>query len=152
MGKTQAKPPIALIVDDIRDNRELFRLALRQAGFESCDATNGVEALALLETRTFDLMILDLQMPHMNGATLLQTLRANEKFTALTVMVVTANPHMATTEVDKLADYIMYKPLEILEFIQLAQRLREKFAGPSSGISQPASGPGLPGPDIDQQA
>jgi CheY-like chemotaxis protein len=112
-----------LIVDDDRDNRELFQLVLAEAGYDAIERSNGVDALALLENQTFDLMILDLQMPHLNGVSVLKTLRSNPKYDSMKIVIATANAHMALIEVDALADHVIYKPIDLRAFIRLVERL-----------------------------
>lgn len=56
-----------LIVDDNAEIREILEILLNGEGFQTLTADNGSEALALLKTQSFDLIILDIMMPHMNG-------------------------------------------------------------------------------------
>ncbi len=116
----------ALIVDDIDFNREIFRIALDAAGYETTEAANGTEALALLDTRSFNLTILDLQMPFVSGAVVLRSLRANPMHANMIVIIATANPHMAVADVESLADYVMHKPIDIHEFAMLVERLKAR--------------------------
>lgn len=122
MDTSPRSRPSALFVDDDRDNRELFHLALVKAGYDAVEMNNGVDALAILENQTFDLMVLDLQMPHLNGASVLKTLRSNPKYDSMKIVIATANAHMAL-EVEVLADYVIYKPIDLRAFIRLAERL-----------------------------
>ncbi len=114
----------ALIVDDNQFNREIFRLSLKSAGYETTEACNGAEALLVLEARSFGLIVLDLQMPLVNGATVLQSLRSNPAHADTHVIVATANHHMAVQDVQSLADYVVYKPMDIHEFTRLVARLK----------------------------
>jgi CheY-like chemotaxis protein len=114
----------ALVVDDNAFNREVFTLALDSLGFKTIEASNGLEALAILEHSTFNLMVLDLRMPLMDGGAVLKKLRIDPRHDPMTVVVATANPHMAT-EIEILADYIVYKPIEIPDFAALIGRLKK---------------------------
>ncbi len=116
--------PSALIVDDNLYNREIFRIILRAAGYRTVEASDGVGALKLLDQQTFDLLILDLQMPLMDGRSVLRNLRLNPAHTKMNVIVATANPHMLMGDVEHLADYIVFKPFEIGEFSTLIRRLK----------------------------
>lgn len=71
-------PERVLIVDDDADIRDMARLVLAGAGFEVATATNGRAALAALRTRPFDLLLLDINMPEMDGWATLRLLRADE--------------------------------------------------------------------------
>lgn len=114
----------ALVVDDNFYNRDIFRIALENAGFVVSEMEDGAQGLSILKQQTFDLLILDLQMPHVDGLTLLRSLRASNGREHIFVVVVTANAHMATTEVQGLADYVMYKPISVPEFTAFVGRLR----------------------------
>lgn len=59
--------PRILIIEDNENNRYLARFLLEQAGCEVETATNGVEGLARARTARFDLVVLDIQMPEMDG-------------------------------------------------------------------------------------
>ena len=60
-------PPSVLIVEDNAVNRELVRLMLTKAGVRSASAVNGREAVEMLSRERFDLVLMDIQMPEMDG-------------------------------------------------------------------------------------
>ncbi len=64
-----------LVVDDLEDNRRLMRLMLEKAGFHVVVAESGAQALDLYREHPADLALVDLQMPEMDGITLLTKLR-----------------------------------------------------------------------------
>ena len=68
--------PYILVVDDDTDFREGLRAALEMKGYQVEEAGNGKEALERIEKKPPLLVLLDLQMPVMNGRELLQKLRA----------------------------------------------------------------------------
>jgi CheY-like chemotaxis protein len=68
--------PYILVVDDDTDFREGLRAALEMKGYQVEEAGNGKEALEQIERKPPLLVLLDLQMPVMNGRELLQKLRA----------------------------------------------------------------------------
>jgi DNA-binding response OmpR family regulator len=82
-------PVRILFVDDDPILREFatVNLATEQAMIET--APDGVAALAAIEAHAPDLVLLDLEMPHLDGFEVLQALRADERFAALPVIVVT---------------------------------------------------------------
>jgi CheY-like chemotaxis protein len=120
--------PTALIVDDNQDNRNVFRTALEIAGYDVREAENGQAGLIILETETFDLLTLDLQMPLVSGETVLRAVRPRPIHTQMQIVVVTANPHMETTFISEAADHVMFKPIDIRQFIDFAKRLAESNA------------------------
>ncbi len=65
----------ALIVDDSLDNRELLRLFLKRHGVKTEFATNGREAVAVATQNDFDIVLMDIQMPEMDGYTALSELQ-----------------------------------------------------------------------------
>ena len=92
-----------LIVDDDLDSAEVLRLALERAGYKTVCATNGHAALAAVTATPPDLILLDLRMPVMDGASLLEVLRSYLRWRELPVVVVTAAGQGA--EIDRLKDY-----------------------------------------------
>ena len=79
-----------LIVDDIRENREILRRRFERHGFLATEAGGGVEALTLLERESFDLVLLDMMMPDLSGLDVLARIRAKHAPGSLPVIMVTA--------------------------------------------------------------
>jgi CheY-like chemotaxis protein len=115
----------ALVMDDNFHNRYIFRIALENVGFNITEAENGAEGLRILAERTFHVLVLDLHMPLIDGIGVLKELRNMPMHSKMRVLVVTANAHMATGEVNDLSDYIMYKPINVMEFSEFAKRLKK---------------------------
>ncbi|HEY7435668.1 MAG TPA: response regulator [Methylomirabilota bacterium] len=69
-----------LVVDDDAEIRELLTTALVDDGHTVDEACDGSEALVLLEQRTYDLVLSDLHMPRVDGASLYETLRTRHHF------------------------------------------------------------------------
>lgn len=67
-----------LLVDDSPENRKLVTMYLRDADFEIHEAENGVEAVELFEAELFDVVLMDIQMPGMNGYQATEAIRAFE--------------------------------------------------------------------------
>ena len=67
-----------LVVDDAALVRLYYRDALEAAGFEVDEALNGLEALEKVLAARFDLLIVDINMPQMDGMTFLETLRRQD--------------------------------------------------------------------------
>lgn len=78
-----------LIVDDSRMVRTLVRGALEAGGFTVVEAIHGAHALTQLERLTPDLMITDVNMPEMDGLTLVERVRPQERFARLPILVLT---------------------------------------------------------------
>jgi CheY-like chemotaxis protein len=118
-------PPTALIVDDNFYNRQIFQMALESVGYKVSESEDGVQGTNVLKNETFDLLVLDLQMPEMDGRAVLKAVRGQEMHHKMRILVITANAHMATGDVDNLADYVMFKPINVMEFSEFARRLKD---------------------------
>jgi CheY-like chemotaxis protein len=79
-----------LVVDDDQDSLEVLSKYMEKAGYETVRAANGWEALIKLDQNDIDLVLLDLTMPGMDGATLLRILRNDNRRRSLPVVLVTA--------------------------------------------------------------
>ena len=81
MSETAPEPvdaPRVLIVDDASLVRMYYRGALERAGFVVDEALNGIEGLERVLTATYDLLVVDVNMPKMDGFSFLRALRARE--------------------------------------------------------------------------
>ena len=87
-----------LVVDDNRVNRLLLGRALEQLGHAVTFAENGVEALRVLRQRTVDLILLDIEMPEMDGYQVLEALAADPRLRDLPVVMMSS-----VEEVDSVA-------------------------------------------------
>lgn len=107
-----------LFVDDEADIRELIELAIiMEDDIEATFAGSGVEALALLETQSFDVMLLDVMMPPPDGLDVLRAVRANTDNGKATVVMCTARTSAeAEAEFRSLgADHVLHKPFKPLK-------------------------------------
>lgn len=84
------KPSSILVVDDIDDNRETLGRRLERSGYRVRLANDGHDALRQAAVHCFDLIILDIMMPGMNGMEVLQNLRQKHSRTSLPVIMATA--------------------------------------------------------------
>jgi two-component system chemotaxis response regulator CheY len=78
-----------MIVDDSTSMRQMVGYTLRQGGFEVVEAEHGQDALNKLETTTVDLLITDLNMPVMDGITLIQNLRKQPSMKTKPILMLT---------------------------------------------------------------
>ncbi len=82
-----------LIVDDQQANVQLLELMLQRAGYLNVSSTSDPTAVcALHQANHYDLILLDLQMPGMDGFEVMKALRATEMDDYLSVLVITAQP------------------------------------------------------------
>jgi diguanylate cyclase (GGDEF)-like protein/PAS domain S-box-containing protein len=86
-----------LVVDDERINREILTRLLQRSGYHVTIAQNGREALNLLAAEAFDLLLLDVNMPEMDGFSCLEQVRHSYSVTQLPVIMVTGESDRQTT-------------------------------------------------------
>jgi CheY-like chemotaxis protein/anti-sigma regulatory factor (Ser/Thr protein kinase) len=101
-----------LVVDDDKTTRYVLRNVLTSAGFSTSVAKDGVEALKALRTGHFDLLLLDVWMPRMNGLELLAKLRAFETRPRVVVMTSDDAPETLLKAVREQAFKYVHKPVE----------------------------------------
>ena len=106
--------PMILVVDDHADNRIVLSQMLRLNGYTADTAINGRDALKQLEKRNYDLVLMDLSMPEMDGWTATIHMKANPRWAHITVLAVTGHVTPDALQRARLAgcsDYIE-KPLD----------------------------------------
>lgn len=86
----QLKEKNVLVVEDSVTSRTLLQTILERAGYLVQTATDGIEALALIKQHPFDIVVSDIDMPRMNGFTLTEKIRADERLMHLPVVLVTS--------------------------------------------------------------
>jgi CheY-like chemotaxis protein len=114
----------ALVLDDNFFNRDLFRIALESVGYCVTEVEDALLGHEMLQKQTFNLVILDLQMPKMDGGTILRAIRNLPLHDKMHIVVVTAESQRATDDVDEMADFVMLKPINVMEFAAFARRLQ----------------------------
>jgi len=89
-SRAGAETASILVVDDNELNRDLLARHLGYQGYRAAAAESGAEALALLESRTFDLILLDIIMPEMSGFQILERLKAAEAWRDIPVIMISS--------------------------------------------------------------
>ena len=92
------RKPQVLIVDDSSSVRSFVSGVLEKSGYVSIRATDGLEALEILKKETIDLMITDLEMPNMDGFSLISEVRANSRYDDLPIVILTGRSGKAQRE------------------------------------------------------
>jgi DNA-binding response OmpR family regulator len=124
------RPPRILLVDDEQSIQALLSYPLRKDGYDVVQAADGREALARFGEGTFDLVVLDVMMPRVDGLEVCRRLRAKS---TVPIIMLTAK----TEEIDKVlglelgADDYITKPFSLREF-----RSRVKAALRRAGMSR----------------
>ncbi|MDQ2856571.1 MAG: response regulator [Acidobacteriota bacterium] len=83
-------PPTILVVDDFEDTRWLLRTWLERRGFRVIEAENGMEAISEAQTGAPDLIIMDLEMPELDGLEATRQIREVEKLASVPIVAVSA--------------------------------------------------------------
>ena len=94
---TPAKTGAILVVDDNENNREMLQRRLEREGYHEVTlATDGAAALALLESRPFDLVLLDIMMPGINGYQVLEAMKSDPARRDIPVIMISALDDMTS--------------------------------------------------------
>lgn len=119
------KTPLVLVVDDNAINLKVASLLLERAGCNVVLAENGSEAVAKAEERTFDLILMDMRMPVMDGLEATQKIISTSPLNALTpIVAVTANAYESDRRACLEAGMVEHlaKPLKPSALRQVLQR------------------------------
>jgi len=111
-----------LIVEDDENIRSMLQTALEMKGYSLSFARDGLEALDLLQTTTPSLILLDLNLPHMNGYTLLEMLVEQRPELSLRIIIITADARASTRLAHKPVKIIL-KPFSLQALIALIEEM-----------------------------
>jgi two-component system, cell cycle response regulator DivK len=118
---------LILLVEDNEKNMKLARDLLRYHGFDTLEATNAEDGVALARERTPRLVLMDIQLPGMDGVTALGRLRADSATSHIPVVAMTASVMREDRErFDKAGfDGFITKPIDVRAF---PQQVRDAIA------------------------
>lgn len=119
-------PKTILVVDDAALVRVYYRSILEGAGFRVEEALNGLEALETLLLKRVDLLIVDINMPQMDGLTFLKILRERDGPSASIPALVTSTESAATDFAAARragANYYLVKPVEREQLVEFTRML-----------------------------
>jgi two-component system, cell cycle response regulator DivK len=108
-----------LVVEDNQKNMKLFRDVLNATGFETLEATTGEGAVALAVEHVPALVLMDIQLPDIDGVDALARLRGDARTTAIPVLALTAQAMHGDRERFLAAGFDGYlsKPVDIVELV-----------------------------------
>jgi len=114
-----------LVAEDNAANRELLREALVMKGYSVTEAVNGEEALAKLDEVAPDIILLDIQMPRLDGYEVLERIRRDDRWRTLKVIALTAFAMRGELEIALAAGFDAYvsKPLSLVSLYQEIEKL-----------------------------
>ncbi len=129
-----------LIVDDEAGHRQMLRAYLEDEGFRVSEAADGFRALAALRDRSFDLLLLDLKMPGMDGLEVLRQAKAHAPATPVVMMTAYGTIESAVEALQSGARDYVAKPLDMEE---LTLKIRRALQG--QGRERPSPAPRMEG-------
>lgn len=114
-----------MAVDDSRTIREMVVFTLQQAGYSVSTAEDGDKALAALKSATVDLIITDLNMPNMDGVTLIRTLRADPKWRTTPILMLTTESDATKKAAGRAAGATgwLVKPFDPVKLVDVVRRV-----------------------------
>lgn len=118
--------PRALVVDDSADIAFMMVMILQHAGYEAVMAVSGAEALALAQREHFDLIVSDIGMPHMDGYTLAERLRALPSYATIPMIAVTGFTEYDDRDRALSAGFNTHlkKPVDVVKLLAFIEDLR----------------------------
>jgi CheY-like chemotaxis protein len=125
MTVEKSNSPVVMLVEDFADTREMLRRMLEMQGCRVLEAANGQEAIGLLPHSEFDLVLMDLNMPVLDGFTATLRIREYERTRDVPVVAVTAHDteeFRAAAVAVGCCEYVV-KPLDFDRLSELLDRL-----------------------------
>ncbi len=131
--KTRAR---VLVVDDSLSTRRTHVRMVQQAGFETAEASDGLEALNMLKSEQFDAVLTDLEMPRLGGFELVSEIKQRSRINDIPVIVITSRGDEETHKrlLSLGANQVVVKPLTNLVFADLHNMLQDS-ASPSEPVT-----------------
>lgn len=125
-----------LVVDDDHSIRRLIRTLLSRAGYESEEAQNGEEALRLIKSHDYRIVLLDLMMPVVNGFEVLEWLEEHSPHHLQCVIVTTAAADRDISRLRRDAVFaVLRKPFDLAELVQTVERCAQPKDAPADDFS-----------------
>ncbi len=120
-----------LIVDDSTSMRGMIRSALRAGSFEVIEAANGPEALTMLDRQEVDLIITDMNMPDMDGISLVKAIRQRPATKVTPVLVLTTESGVELKQAGRAAGATgwIVKPFSPQQLVQVVDKVLPPGAG-----------------------
>ncbi|CAM5393356.1 response regulator transcription factor [Streptomyces tanashiensis] len=126
-----------LIVDDEPAVREALRRSLAFEGYATRDAVDGLDALAAMESYAPDLVVLDVQMPRMDGLTAARRIRAAGSTVPILMLTARDTVGDRVTGLDAGADDYLVKPFELDELFARIRALLRRSSYASASAAAP---------------
>ncbi|BAU63882.1 response regulator receiver protein [Stanieria sp. NIES-3757] len=113
-----------LVVDDYADILYLFKLCLESEGYEVKQASNGKQALEMVQEINPELLVLDVMMPDTDGLEVTRQIRSQPSLSSMPILLVSANYDISQDcAYDNGANDILYKPFHLENFFDKVKNL-----------------------------
>jgi len=121
---------LILYVEDNPDNRNLINRVLQAEGYSIIEAINAKQAIDKLQSNQVDLILMDINMPEMDGYTLTAKIKSMEKYSKIPIIAVTANVMRGDREksLEAGCDGYIQKPIDIDTLPQQIERFMIRSA------------------------
>ena len=125
MGQKDAAGPLVLVVEDFDDTRQMIRRLLEMGGCRVVEATNGREAIELAGRERPNLILMDLNMPVLDGFTAALRIRENDEVSDVPIVAVTAYDSAESRAAARAVgcDEYVAKPVDFGQLMALIERL-----------------------------
>jgi two-component system response regulator HydG len=118
--------PTVLVVDDNQDLLNTFAMILKRRGFSVQTAGDGISAVAKFKDQSFDVTLMDIVMPEMNGVDAFKKIKEMDPEASIILMTAYSDEELIQTAKDEGARQIIHKPIRIDQLIEL---INEAAAG-----------------------
>ena len=115
--------PLAIVVDDDELLGEAYVQALQICGFTARHIIDSTQALTSISQGQPIVVVLDMQMPKLNGAQVLKSIRDHESTAGVKVIVATANHILLDDSIREMADLVLQKPVSMYQIMEFARRM-----------------------------
>lgn len=117
-----------MVVEDNEKNRKLMRVILKAKGFNVIEATTGEEALGILKNQKPDIILMDIQLPGVDGLTLTKQIKADVTCSAIPIIAVTAHAMKGDEQkiLDAGCDGYISKPVNTQELPSIVEKYMKK--------------------------
>lgn len=126
-----------LLVDDDAAIRRALRTSLNELGFHTTEAARGEEAVHLVRSATFDVVLLDVQMPGMGGIRTLETLRSIAPRLPILMITVQDSEEQKVEALERGADDYIVKPFGVRECIARIRAVIRRARAPETPEDAP---------------
>jgi len=119
------RKPRVLFLDDDPSMQRLVSTLLKREGYRVDTFLTGRDAMRAMEAKEYDVLLLDLMMPHEGGMTVIRHLRTNKPDLLHRVLVLTGSPQSVIGKVKSEVAGVVQKPFEAPELVGAVRRISE---------------------------